>query len=152
MQCFKCQHDFCWVCCQDWKSHDSYYDCSRFKEKDDQDSNSARSALEKYLFYYQRWDNHTKSLKLEEQTRERIQNHIEQKVMQSEGTWIDWQYLLDACALLHRCRQTLKFTYPYAFFLDAGSTKDCFEHIQAQLELEIERFYCTHLIVFFSIL
>ena len=29
-------------------------------------------------------------------------NHIEEKVAGGEGTWIDWQYLLDAANLLRR--------------------------------------------------
>ena len=48
------------------------------------------------------WENHTVSLKLEEKTRQKILEHIESKVSAGEGTWIDWQYLLDAAKLLQR--------------------------------------------------
>lgn len=44
--------------------------------------------------------------------------------MESEGTWIDWQYLLDAANLLAKCRYTLKYTYPYAYYMEAGSRKE----------------------------
>lgn len=46
------------------------------------------------------------------------------QVMESEGTWIDWQYLLDAANLLAKCRYTLKYTYPYAYYMEAGSRKE----------------------------
>lgn len=143
MQCYSCKHDFCWMCLGDWKSHGSeYYECSRYKENPAIASESAhaqaREALKKYLFYYERWENHSRSLRLEVVTLDRIKERIQQKVMSNEGTWIDWQYLLDAATLLAKCRYTLQYTYPYAYFLEAGPRKELFEYQQAQLEAEIE--------------
>ena len=48
------------------------------------------------------WENHAKSLKLEEQTLKKIKDRIQEKVMNQSGTWIDWQYLLDAATLLKK--------------------------------------------------
>jgi ariadne-2 len=143
MQCYNCKHDFCWMCLGDWKSHGSeYYECSRYKENPNIAYESvhaqAREALKKYLHYYERWENHSKSLRLEEQTLQRIKDRIEVKVMESAGTWIDWQYLLDAANLLAKCRYTLKYTYPYAYYMESGPRKELFEYQQAQLEAEIE--------------
>lgn len=82
--------------------------------------------------------------------------------MEAAGTWIDWQYLLDAANLLAKCRYTLKYTYPYAYYMECGPRKELvsfiaagfhsqelwivsnhlsllkFEYQQAQLEAEIE--------------
>ncbi|GLG98786.1 Potential E3 ubiquitin-protein ligase ariadne-1, partial [Gryllus bimaculatus] len=143
MQCYNCKHDFCWMCLGDWKSHGSeYYECSRYKENPNIAHESvhaqAREALKKYLHYYERWENHSKSLKLEEQTLLKIKTRINKKVMDSSGTWIDWQYLLDATSLLAKCRYTLQYTYPYAYYMEAGPRKELFEYQQAQLEAEIE--------------
>ncbi|XP_046983563.1 potential E3 ubiquitin-protein ligase ariadne-2 isoform X1 [Schistocerca americana] len=143
MQCYNCKHDFCWMCLGDWKSHGSdYYECSRYKENPDAAQESAltraREALKKYLHYYERWENHSKSLKLEEQTLRNIRRRIDDKIMKAAGTWIDWQYLLDAAALLAKCRYTLQYTYPYAYYMEAGPRKALFEYQQAQLEAEIE--------------
>lgn len=143
MQCYSCKYDFCWMCLGDWKSHGSeYYECSRYKENPAIASESAhaqaREALKKYLFYYERWENHSRSLRLEEQTLERIKNRNHEKVMANKGTWIDWQYLLDAAFLLAKCRYTLQYTYPYAYYMDSGPRKQLFEYQQAQLEAEIE--------------
>lgn len=98
----------------------------------------AREALKKYLHYYERWENHSKSLQLEQQTLDRMKTRINEKFMNGLGTWIDWQYLFDAAHLLAKCRYTLQYTYPYAYFMEAGSRKDLFEYQQAQLEAEIE--------------
>jgi len=143
MQCFKCKHHFCWMCLGDWKSHGAeYYECSRYKENPNVVKDTvhvkARKALEKYLFYFERWENHNKSLKLEEQLMQKIKQRIEEKVNTHQGTWIDWQYLYDAAALLTKCRYTLQYTYPFAYYLEISSRKELFEYQQAQLEREIE--------------
>jgi len=75
------------MCLGDWKSHGSeYYECSRYKENPNIAYESvhaqAREALKKYLHYYERWENHSKSLRLEEQTLQRIKDRIEAKVME----------------------------------------------------------------------
>lgn len=41
----------------------------------------AREALKKYLHYYERWENHARSLKLEEQTLANLKRRINQKVV-----------------------------------------------------------------------
>ncbi|RZC42265.1 ariadne-2, partial [Asbolus verrucosus] len=146
MQCYNCKHDFCWMCLGDWKSHGSeYYECSRYRENPNIAHESvhaqvmtAREALKKYLHYYERWENHSKSLKLEEHTLENLRARINQKVMSGVGTWIDWQYLFTAASLLAKCRYTLQYTYPYAYYMDVGPRKELFEYQQAQLEAEIE--------------
>lgn len=141
MQCFNCKHDFCWMCLGDWKAHGSeYYECSRYKENPNIAHESvhaqAREALKKYLHYYERWENHSKSLQLEQQTLDRMKTRINEKVMKGLGTWIDWQHLFDAATLLAKCRYTLQYTYPYAYYME--SRKELFEYQQAQLEAEIE--------------
>lgn len=44
--------------------------------------------------------------------------------MTASGTWIDWQYLMDAATLLAKCRYTLQYTYPYAYFMEPGPRKE----------------------------
>lgn len=135
MQCFSCKHDFCWMCLGDWKSHGSeYYECSRYKENPNIAHESvhaqAREALKKYLHYYERWENHSKSFQLEQQTLDRLKSRINEKVMKGLGTWIDWQYLFTAASLLAKCRYTLQYTYPYAYFMESGPRKSLFEYQQ----------------------
>ncbi|CRK89940.1 CLUMA_CG003669, isoform A, partial [Clunio marinus] len=121
----------------------SHY-CSRYKENPNIANESvhaqAREALKKYLHYYERWENHSKSLQLEQQTLDRLKTRINEKVMKglNSSTWIDWQYLFVAASLLAKCRYTLQYTYPYAYYMEASSRKDLFEYQQAQLEAEIE--------------
>ena len=46
------------------------------------------------------WDNHAKSLRLEQETLRKSQERIQEKVENKMGTWIDWQFLLAAASLL----------------------------------------------------
>lgn len=126
------------MCLGDWKSHGSeYYECSRYKENPNIANESvhaqAREALKKYLHYYERWDNHSKSFTLEQQTVDRLKTRINEKVMKGLGTWIDWQYLFNAATLLAKCRYTLQYTYPYAYFMESGSRKVLFEYQQVSV-------------------
>lgn len=64
--------------------------------------------VETCSFYFQ-WENHFKSLKLEEKMLEKIKKRIDEKVNNHEGTWIDWQYLYNAAALLTKVKRFIRF-------------------------------------------
>ncbi|XP_067934318.1 potential E3 ubiquitin-protein ligase ariadne-2-like isoform X2 [Watersipora subatra] len=146
MRCRSCGHDFCWVCKGAWRIHaGEYYQCSRYEEDPEAAKghqvaqNEARVALNRYLHYFTRWDNHSKSLELEVEESRTIRHQIEAKIQKNEGTWIDWEYLVKATTLLRKCRYTLQYTYPYAYFLKStDSLKQLFEMLQGKLEAEVE--------------
>ena len=69
-------------------------------------------------------------MKLEAQTLAKIKTRINEKVMGCCGTWIDWQYLLDAAALLAKCRYTLQYTYPYAYYMEPSPRKELVSYLQ----------------------
>ncbi|EEC01773.1 E3 ubiquitin ligase, putative [Ixodes scapularis] len=132
--CKHCKTTFCFRCGTDYHAP---ADCETIKKwitkcADDSETANYISAHTKD------WENHAKSLRLEEMTLRKIKNRINEKVMANQGTWIDWQYLLDAVALLAKCRYSLQYTYPYAYFMDPGPRKELFEYQQATLEAEIE--------------
>ena len=53
------------------------------------------------------WANHNQSLQLEEETKKKIVDRVEEKVASGSGTWIDWQYLTDAMQLLRKVDEIL---------------------------------------------
>ena len=143
MICRNCRHEFCWVCMDNWAKHfTSYFKCNHYNEGDmteKLDKNArAKENLKKYLFYYRRYENHLNSLKLEEVSMQKIRDYIQEKIDGKCGTWVDWQYLLDAGDLLKKCRYTLMHTYAYAYYLENGVKKTTFELIQSQLESNVE--------------
>ncbi|KAM7533313.1 hypothetical protein Aperf_G00000125915 [Anoplocephala perfoliata] len=148
MKCLKCRHEFCWVCLGPWQEHPvEYYDCSKYRKMEVSESETkrtrAREYLQRYLFYYERWENHERSLRLEAKHYETIEKRIYSKIQSGEGTWIDWQPLLSAAETLQKCRYTLKYTYPYAYCRPTDESASSqrfalFEYQQALLEAEVE--------------
>ena len=65
-----CKADFCWVCLGPWEPHgSSWYNCNRYDEDEAkaarEGQEKSRSALQRYLFYCNRYMNHLQSLKFE---------------------------------------------------------------------------------------
>jgi ariadne-1 len=70
-----CTHEFCWLCSGDWKEHGQntggYYNCNKYEvaKKEGKVSNEekkredAKHELEKYMFYFERYNNHDKAEK-----------------------------------------------------------------------------------------
>lgn len=137
-----CKADFCWVCLGPWEPHgSSWYNCNRYNvsnakvARDGQTQH--RQALERYLFYYNRYVNHMKSLKFED----KLYTQIEAKMrdMQQLGlAWIETQFLKQAVDSLCHCRNTLMYTYVFAFFLTKNNHSILFEDNQRDLEMATE--------------
>jgi ariadne-1 len=54
-------------------------------------------------------------------------------------SWIEVQYLNQASAVLQECRQTLKWTYAFAFYLERNNNTYIFEDNQKDLEMAVEQ-------------
>lgn len=72
--CRECKHDFCWLCLGVWKEHGErtggYYSCNIYTElkKTDKDLQKREAVIEesknemtRYIFHYERFNNHFKS-------------------------------------------------------------------------------------------
>ncbi|CAM4777642.1 unnamed protein product [Rotaria magnacalcarata] len=132
-----CKYEFCWICLGPWEPHgSSWYNCNRFNEDDAKkardDQERSRAALQRYLHYYKRYHNHHESLRLESKLLDQVQKRME--LMQQQMSWIEVQFLQVACDVLRQCRQTLMYTYPFAFYLKRNNHSIIFEQNQADLE------------------
>jgi ariadne-1 len=54
-------------------------------------------------------------------------------------SWIEVQYLNQASIVLQQCRQTLKWTYAFAFYLERNNLTYIFEDNQKDLEMAVEQ-------------
>lgn len=77
MTCKMCTHEFCWLCCGKWSEHGQktggYYNCNKYDElkgkgdkvitAEEKRMNDAKSELDKYMFYFERYNNHDKAEK-----------------------------------------------------------------------------------------
>jgi ariadne-1 len=53
-------------------------------------------------------------------------------------TWADVKFVKDATVALMECRNILKHTYIYGYYLPEKVNRDIFEHLQSDLESGVE--------------
>ncbi|KAH8840504.1 hypothetical protein MCOR27_006493 [Pyricularia oryzae] len=143
MTCRKCRHEFCWMCMGIWSEHGtSWYNCNRFEEKSGTDARDAqaksRLSLERYLHYYNRYANHEQSARLDKDIYHKTEKKMTMLQTASGMSWIEVQYLEAASQALQTCRQTLKWTYAFAFYLSRNHLTTIFEDNQKDLEMAVE--------------
>ncbi|KAF6039830.1 ARIH1 [Bugula neritina] len=116
-----CKADFCWVCLGPWEPHGSSW-----------------AALQRYLHYCNRYMNHMQSLKFEHKLYAKIKAKMEE-MQKHNMSWIEVQFLKKAVDVLCQCRQTLMFTYVFAFYLKKNNQSIIFEDNQRDLEQATEQ-------------
>lgn len=126
-----------------WSEHGtSWYNCNRFEEKSGSEARTAqarsRASLERYLHYYNRYANHEQSAKLDKDLYLKTEKKMTSLQSQSDLSWIEVQFLDTASQTLQLCRQTLKWTYAFAYYLARNNITEIFEENQKDLELAVE--------------
>ena len=82
--------------------------------------------------------NHMQSLRFENKLYASIKEKMEE--MQAHNmSWIEVQFLKKAVDVLCECRQTLMFTYVFAFYLQKNNQSMMFEDNQKDLENATEK-------------
>ncbi|KAI1301586.1 E3 ubiquitin-protein ligase arih1 [Halotydeus destructor] len=138
-----CKADFCWVCLGPWEPHgSSWYSCNRYDEDEARAARDAqeksRAALQRYLFYCNRYMNHMQSLKFENKLYASIKEKMEE-MQHHNMSWIEVQFLKKAVDVLCQCRQTLMYTYVFAYYLIKNNQSIIFEDNQRDLESATEK-------------
>jgi ariadne-1 len=104
-------------------------------------ASSAKQDLDRYLHYYQRYDNHGKAQTFAIEQRKHTEERMVQLQEQSANmSWADVQFLSDALEVLINCRRVLKYTYVFGYYLPKLTPRRAlFEHQQEMLERSTER-------------
>ncbi|KAK4556005.1 hypothetical protein LTR86_006701 [Recurvomyces mirabilis] len=143
MTCRKCKNEFCWMCMGLWSEHGtSWYNCNRFEERSGTDARDAqaksRQSLERYLHYYNRYANHEQSARLDKDIFHKTERKMTLLQSTSGMSWIEVQFMEAASQALQQCRQTLKWTYAFAYYLARNNQTEIFEDNQKDLEMAVE--------------
>jgi len=138
-----CKADFCWVCLGPWEPHgSSWYNCNRYDEEEAKAARDAqersRAALQRYLFYCNRYMNHAQSLRFENKLYAAVKEKMEE-MQHHSMSWIEVQFLKKAVDVLCQCRQTLMYTYVFAYYLKRNNQSVIFEENQKDLESATEK-------------
>lgn len=136
MSCTKCQHKFCWICLGNFDHKD--HACNKLNADKSLDPNSERAQLNKYTHFLNRYNIHQQSINLEEKL-VALADKVMQELLDKGMTWADVKFVKDATVALMECRNILKNTYIYGFYLPQKTNRDIFEHLQADLEQGVER-------------
>lgn len=91
IMCRHCQYQFCWLCMKKWETH-GYNSaiCNAWQEPEPDDSmNEAKTNLERWLFYFDRFNNHELSAKLDQDLVERTQEKMIEVQETSQLSWIE---------------------------------------------------------------
>lgn len=145
MTCRKCTHEFCWICSKDWRRHgEAAYECNKYNDKEESKRNQADSVLRRYLFHYERYNNHAQSLKLQINLKSKVKEIM--KYMQEKATmgFAESQFFETAIETLESCRTVLMNTYIFAYYVKKNNHLDIFENNQRDLEIAVEKL-CAHL-------
>ncbi|KAL3204796.1 hypothetical protein MRX96_041179 [Rhipicephalus microplus] len=154
IKCYKCKHDFCWVCLEPWKRHSSatggYFRCNRFEAvnraeehagaiiSEAETKNKEMQELKKFAHYYTLFKKHEK--------RHKNEILIEKRLNEKEGCWVrefgegedglpNVHFLGDAAWELLRARRILCGSYAYGYYMkDEGYAKTVFELLQSNLD------------------
>jgi len=140
-----CGGEWCWMCRGDWKTHGEhtggFYSCNKYEASDakklDDKASSLKADADRYLHYFNRYFGHETGCKATAALREKALVKARQYRNETSGNEL---FFTEAVDLLARCRQILKFTYVYGYYIPDGSKgKEFFEFLQANAEGITER-------------
>ncbi|GAB6029004.1 hypothetical protein CHUAL_004792 [Chamberlinius hualienensis] len=156
MKCSKCKFDFCWVCLEAWKKHNSatggYFRCNRFdavhraEEKHGllisaaELRNKQMQELNRFVHFYTRFKNHDNNHKLEEPLLKQVKEKMVTLAtsLPKEGATsgeLETKFIECAVRELLKARRVLCGSYVFGYYLeDNGYNRTIFEYMQNDLE------------------
>lgn len=121
----------------DWKEH-ATQQCNVYRqEANEKNQSDAREYIARYMHYFTRYQAHNQSLEFEGKLLDQVERR--KKEMQDGAmTYTEQQSIPKAFEALQQCRRTLKYTYPFAYYLERSNQSEIFEQNQADLERATE--------------
>lgn len=136
MTCRSCKHEFCWLCKANWAGHAScakYVDSELQKERTD--AARAQNELQRFIHFFDRFNNHAKAIKFAEPLRKEAADRMVKLEQLRGGGGRDVEYLLTAINTVIDSHHTLQWTYAYGYFMEPSNRiRALFESNQSQLE------------------
>ncbi|KAM5564783.1 putative E3 ubiquitin-protein ligase ARI1 [Rosa sericea] len=150
-----CGQPFCWLCGAPTGSDHTWdsiagHECGRFKEDEETDLEQTKKDLFRYTHYFNRFQAHKDSLKLEATLKKSVQRkitYLEENLSSSK----DYSWTTDALNRLFRSRRIIAYSYPFAYHMFGDLFKkemtleqrtikqNLFEDQQQQLEASMEK-------------
>jgi len=125
-----CGYEFCWLCKGDWKEHGSstggFYKCNIYEtnqkkgivSEEDSAQQDAKTSLERYTFYFERYDNHIKAIAHMKKTLEKADARMADLMTRFGWKPNEVGFIKEASQTIILCRKLLAWSYPIGFYLD----------------------------------
>ena len=138
-----CGHEFCWICMGNWKGHNA---CNKFDDKkEEKDRVDIKHELDRYIFYFDRYMNHKKSLKYAIKSKGITERNIEKLNKIKQIPYTDLLFLREGILSVINARRTLFNSYIFGFYLkedpSTNASKKLFEHHQGILEQNADKIH-----------
>lgn len=154
MTCRNCRHEFCWLCKGDWKDHGSatggFYKCNIYEKNrkggnvsnEERAQQDAKSELERYSFYFTRYDNHIRAISQMKKTLESAEARMGSLMSQYKWKPNEASFIKDASNTIMDCRRLLAWTYPIGYYMEEDfPQRDLFHQYQKDLEIYTEHLH-----------
>lgn len=146
-----CCFEFCWLCLGPWSEHGTitggFYKCNIWEgreksgetKKDDLDREQAKTELERYTFYFERFDNHIKAMEALKANMEETEIRMSELMTIYKWTPNQTNFLWEAVKSVITARRILSWTYPIGFFMsEKFPLRELFYQYQKDLEIYTE--------------
>ena len=152
MTCYKCKHEFCWMCLGRWRFHGSrsggYFECNKFimkklanRKLESAKSKAKKKAKKKHGCYFKHvydwYKNHVQSLEYELTILVKAGDRMS-KLKASASSEQDVTFFEDAIRELLKCRHVLKASYALSYYLCTEGERDGFIKLVAEVERSTE--------------
>jgi ariadne-1 len=142
-----CGYEFCWICLGEWKPHgSSYYQCNKFDASKTESNKeemvkNAKMELEKYIFYFDRYMNHTRAQELGNKLKVTIAGVMSEFRTKKLIPYEEVLFLDNACETIIHGRRTLKYTYVFGYYMITCGEKTLFEYNQFLLDRDTDKLH-----------
>lgn len=141
MTCSQCKYEFCWICMGDWKAHNGNYNCNQINKDLLQSQESAKNELQKYMFYFERYENHRKAIKKADAENISTGDFIVLMNQIKGVEFIDLEFLSKAINTIKNARRVLSYSYVFGYYLTSIKEVQLFEFLQKDLEFNCDRLH-----------
>eukprot|EP01022_Parablepharisma_sp_SALTPOND_P033795 TRINITY_DN89656_c1_g1_i1.p1 TRINITY_DN89656_c1_g1~~TRINITY_DN89656_c1_g1_i1.p1 ORF type:complete len:507 (-),score=55.97 TRINITY_DN89656_c1_g1_i1:77-1507(-) len=138
MTCSQCKYEFCWICMGDWKAHNGNYNCNKINKELWSEQKNAKDELQRYMFYFERYENHRKAIKKAEEEKEIFREFAILMNSVKAIPFVDTNFLYEALKTLKDVRRVLSNSYIFGYYLNNVKEVQLFEFMQQNLEINCE--------------